>query len=407
MDFVSWWLRSIAFMLVGVSLLGCASTQLNYNTLDIASTVDSLVTSQVLSNLAKFEDSPNAIPSQIVFPAGTVTTNNSINTSAAIPISALSTVTNTIATAASKTVTNTSTTTMNNTTETFGATNTGTQTWNVAPVTDPDQIRRLRILYQYATDQADDRDLLCNYPLISKKQDTSSQPAAAGQPNPTAITYDTDKGHQITVHFGAPKPPNPGANKPKKYWVNCTRPPEAEDKTRAESNAAVKETATYRSFTNPDPAFLQPPSCLLCDDPSFATSSHGENSHEDKYKCNTSKNKNAAFTNSLAYQADKDEQNKADNTCLYINRRLQQNWLKKATNLFEIPSGAIYLGHYQREYVGLVRQDYYFYVLGKNEKDTLRDLNSFYEFALFVLEATATSATSATPVYIAGAVSAR
>src|SRR6266403_5084406 len=58
------------------ALAGCASAQLNYNTVDLASTIDSLLTEQVLSNLAKFIDSPHAIPSQVGIAAGTVKTNN-------------------------------------------------------------------------------------------------------------------------------------------------------------------------------------------------------------------------------------------------------------------------------------------------------------------------------------------
>ena len=37
-----------------LAVFGCASTQLNYNTLDLAASSDNLITSQILFNLGKF-----------------------------------------------------------------------------------------------------------------------------------------------------------------------------------------------------------------------------------------------------------------------------------------------------------------------------------------------------------------
>jgi hypothetical protein len=51
--------------LAAISLAGCASTQLNYNTLDIAGSVSSLYTKQVLSNLSKYIDEPEGLPAQV------------------------------------------------------------------------------------------------------------------------------------------------------------------------------------------------------------------------------------------------------------------------------------------------------------------------------------------------------
>jgi hypothetical protein len=61
-----------------VFLSGCASTQLNYNTLDVARSVESIYTRQALANLSKYIDEPNAIPSQLDLLQGTVQTSNSI-----------------------------------------------------------------------------------------------------------------------------------------------------------------------------------------------------------------------------------------------------------------------------------------------------------------------------------------
>ena len=70
--------RVAACFAISLTLAGCASAQLNFNTLEIASTVESLQTKQVLYNISKFIDDPDAIPDQIAVSSGTVSTTNSI-----------------------------------------------------------------------------------------------------------------------------------------------------------------------------------------------------------------------------------------------------------------------------------------------------------------------------------------
>ena len=60
---------------------GCVSTQLNYNALDLAGTVDQLVARQVIYNVVKFVENPEAIPSLVSLPAGSATTTNIIGAS--------------------------------------------------------------------------------------------------------------------------------------------------------------------------------------------------------------------------------------------------------------------------------------------------------------------------------------
>lgn len=305
---IRWAHANIFAITCTLSLMSCASAQLNYNTLDIASSVDVVVTGQVLSNLAKFITSPHAIPSQVALTSGTVTTNNSITPGLTSPLSISTLATNTIAqTGLSKTFTNAIANTRGNAGASLNATDQWTQTWGIAPLTDPDQLRRLRILYQFGTDQSDQQDLLCNYPIIQSK------PTAA-QPVISTVTYPTSDGKSVTVTIGAP----PKAKKPTHYLLDC--------------KTGILEI-------HPDPAFLNPPSCIICVDP-------GEG-----------------------------------NLYLYVNRRLTNGWLKSTNNPFTIPPGAIQLGFYQNMFL---------YV------ETQEDLTHFYEFSLFILEATTQSATSAT-----------
>ena len=61
--------RTLFVLPMGLLILfGCASEQLNTNALDLASTSDELITSQVLSNLSKFRSRPYATASQVSIP---------------------------------------------------------------------------------------------------------------------------------------------------------------------------------------------------------------------------------------------------------------------------------------------------------------------------------------------------
>lgn len=324
-------IRGVIILFGGVSLLGCASTQLNYNALDLASTVDSLVTKQVLSNLAKFIDSPFSIPSQVSIASGTVTTNNSITPSMTSPLNVAAATTNTLATtmaaATSMTVTNQNTSTRTNMGFTLAATDQWTQTWGLSPLTDPDQLRRLRVLYQFGAGYLTRQELLCNYPIIGKK-DGGGQASATGPAS--GIIYPTINGKDVTVTFGAPK-----------------------------EKAQVRYVVYCKSGTleiKADPAFLNPPSCVICADPS------------DKYVVGLD-------------ACDRDKQRKRDDICLHVNHRLRNGWLKSASNLTDLPDGAISLGTHHSRHLYVQSMD---------------DLESFYEFSLFILEATTQVATSAT-----------
>jgi hypothetical protein len=192
--------------LVGVVIGGCASTQLNYNTLDLAASLDSLTTKQILFNLARTLEDPYAVPSEITVAAGSATTANSITPTFSTPLSG-----STTATSTSFSVTHP------NGTASVGASDQWQQGWTLDPITNPDEIRRLRALYRYAIGWIrDDQTFKCEYPVQS------------------------------------------GANlnpKPRKYTLNCTK---------ADGGGVVIEEM-------PDPAFLVRPSCVLCSDGSSLT----------------------------------------------------------------------------------------------------------------------------------------
>jgi hypothetical protein len=140
-------MRILGLAALAVALGGCASGQLNYNTLDIAGSVGDIFTRQALINLSAFVDDPFAIPSQLDISAGTVQTVNTVQPTLTFPLTAQIADTTTRA-ASSVTLANASTTAGFG--GTLSGTNTQQQNWNVTPLTDANTLRNLQALYRHA-----------------------------------------------------------------------------------------------------------------------------------------------------------------------------------------------------------------------------------------------------------------
>jgi hypothetical protein len=181
-------------------LAGCASTQLNYNTLDLASTVDSLVTKQVLDNLSKIIDNPLAIPAQVDLAAGTATTANSVTPTFTDPISQAATITNSVVSTVAATVTKARTDTLTSASGAkslgIGASDTWTQTWTIAPVTGPDDLRRLRALYRYAF-HGNPATLKAEYPLIKQTRTATIKMPPGSVECPTGKIWSDKQGRYV------------------------------------------------------------------------------------------------------------------------------------------------------------------------------------------------------------------
>ena len=65
---------------------GCASTQLNYNTADLASSLNSLTKRQIFFNLAQALTDTEFVPSQVTISVGTAQTLNSVTPSISVPL---------------------------------------------------------------------------------------------------------------------------------------------------------------------------------------------------------------------------------------------------------------------------------------------------------------------------------
>jgi hypothetical protein len=158
---------------------GCASTQLNYNTADLASSLNSLTKRQIFFNLAQALTDPEFVPSQATISIGTAQTLNAVTPSISVPLG-LPTVTmardGTGRFAGSQFSTQ-----VTSPTPTLGLqmTDGWNQSWTMVPLNSAPQLRRLRALYQYVTGtiphhgarilslEEAERLFLCEYPLQS------------------------------------------------------------------------------------------------------------------------------------------------------------------------------------------------------------------------------------------------
>jgi hypothetical protein len=128
-------------------LAGCASTQLNYNTLEIAGTIDSTYTKEALNNLSKFVDNPYAIPSQVILGGGLIQTTNAITPSVTFPL------TPQIAQTATGTLSSlslASTGTIAGAGAGLSGTNSAQQQYQVLPLNDANTLRNQQALYRHA-----------------------------------------------------------------------------------------------------------------------------------------------------------------------------------------------------------------------------------------------------------------
>jgi hypothetical protein len=220
---------AISFLLAILAWLsGCAAPLLNSNTLDLAATVDDLWVRQIVFNLAKTKENPFALPAQAQIPQGQVSATLSVTPTISSPLNTLITGTSQIAsTGAAATITKLDTNTAPNATAGVSGSIGTMQDWVVSPVQDPEQLRRLRLLYQYATGQIRPVDLLCLYPIPQVPDKSATDKSS------------TDK---------------PDDKKPTKLYIRglkCEHEP---------YNALSWVTIGLK----PDFAFLNSPGCVLC-----------------------------------------------------------------------------------------------------------------------------------------------
>lgn len=173
-------LRRLAGLAACLLGCGCASTQLNQNTADLASSLSSLAKSQILYNLAQAIADPEFVPSQVTISIGTAQTANSVTPSVSVPLGPSVAVTNRISSGGREQNQFTNVTTNAAPGLSIQVTDAWNQSWTMVPVNSPNQLRRLRTIYQFATgtmpradptrdltEKEAERQFLCDYAIQS------------------------------------------------------------------------------------------------------------------------------------------------------------------------------------------------------------------------------------------------
>jgi hypothetical protein len=170
----------VLYLAVCVAASGCASAQLNYNTADLASSLNSLTKRQIFFNLAQALTDPDFVPSQVTISVGTAQTLNSVTPSISVPLGLPVVATTRIGSDVGRGAGSFTSTQVTTPTPTLGVqvVDAWNQSWTMAPINTATQLRRLRALYQYATGTMPRRDktaelsleeaerqFLCEYPL--------------------------------------------------------------------------------------------------------------------------------------------------------------------------------------------------------------------------------------------------
>ena len=130
---------------------GCASSQLNYNAADLASSLNSLQKRQIFFNLAQALNDPEFVPSQVTISIGTAQTANAVTPTISLPLGAPVATTARFTSAASPSAQFSSQVTSALPALGIQVTDAWNQSWTMVPANSSNQIRRLRTLYQYAT----------------------------------------------------------------------------------------------------------------------------------------------------------------------------------------------------------------------------------------------------------------
>ena len=165
---------------VGMCLLAsaCASTQLNYNTADLASSLNSLQKRQIFFNLSQAIADPEFVPSQVTISIGVAQTANSVSPTISVPLGpSLATATR-FTNGTRPNVQSTSTVGAASPSLGLQVTDAWNQSWTMVPANSSNQLGRLRTLYQYATgtlphsdantalsQEEAEKQFLCEYPL--------------------------------------------------------------------------------------------------------------------------------------------------------------------------------------------------------------------------------------------------
>lgn len=268
-----------------VLVSACASTQLNYNASDLATSLNSLAKKQIFYNLAQAFSTKQFVPSQVTISSGSATTSNSITPNLGIPLgSGLST---SSAIAANGGISSTNQFTLAAPTLGLSVSDGWNQSWTLSPPNDPNQLGRLRSLYLYVTGypgwqlspEAAKRRFVCDYPYQALAIALSlGGPASAGNVAANKQLAGSKSASSVRAAVplsAAPTAATPAANAPRTTSRNTSTAAANGSSDSGNVQLIIEHCPTSRTDTQgvtkyvfADPTFLVGPNCVICIDPS-------------------------------------------------------------------------------------------------------------------------------------------
>jgi hypothetical protein len=239
-----------------VALSGCASAELNHNTLDIASNSDNLLTRQTIYNLSNFLDSNVALPAQIVVSSGTATTADTATAGVTTPLNQA--ITNLAQSA--KTISSNSSTVLtgskSSVTAAVGFSTTAqdvsTQNYSFQMITDPYQLWRLKALYRLAVEgDKYEGTFVKEYPKIYKSVTQQR----------TACLHDRTKSNSTV--YGTGTTTDPASGLPSQFQSCVTQ--YGTGSNAGTGGATMGGGTDSTSILVLDEHFLTGPTCIVCE----------------------------------------------------------------------------------------------------------------------------------------------
>ena len=148
----------ITLLLAGLIVAGCSVQQLHDNTIDIGGSVGSIYTAQVLENINALANDLNAMPSHYSISSGQIFSKNSVSPTLSVPLG--NTVTRTVVTNGVSQIVSPYNSLQ------LGASEEWTQTWNITPERNADELRVLRSAYLFVLGEfnSDEFKVSLNHP---------------------------------------------------------------------------------------------------------------------------------------------------------------------------------------------------------------------------------------------------
>jgi hypothetical protein len=173
-------MRLVAALGASLFLCGCAGKMLNENTLMMSPSIGTVEERQILQNLAKFVDNPWAIPGHVELANGQIQITNQLGANLKFPYTK---VLNGAGAITSKT--------LGDEADITPAQTQDQESYNLLPVTDSEDLRRLRALYHYAVCPGDRNAFSLEWGLADQRYFRSAPTARASHTKSAAAKTPT------------------------------------------------------------------------------------------------------------------------------------------------------------------------------------------------------------------------